>query len=346
MDEKPTPGPGRPPRPWWRRPVAWGAAAALTVTAVGGAAWASGVFEGACGSELDITVAAQPEVTQALREAADRFSVEDHRVAGRCVRVQVMPAAPADYLGDETMRQESDAWVPESSLWFKVARDAKLSGVPRGGPSVATSPVVLATTRAVGEEFEDAGVEPSWKLLLDDEAEDLPLERRAADPARSMAGTVTMLAVSQATDEDDPPSGLVEALRKKTPKAGPLDALTDAERFDRPLAATTEQAVAAYNRAHRPNPLAVLTPREGTLLLDHPYAVTARDPDRRAAAEAFQDALGARSSRDILQRFGFRTPEGEMAPDQAELLDVAEKAPKALRLPSQKEIDRAVRSWR
>ncbi|WP_083983925.1 substrate-binding domain-containing protein [Actinomadura hibisca] len=346
MDEQPTPGAAPPPRPWWRRPVAWGAAATLTVTAAGGAVWASGVFEGACGSELDITVAAQPEATQALREIADRFSVENHRVAGRCVRVQVMPTEPAYYLRDETVRQVSDAWVPESSLWFKVAGDAGLKGVPKGGPSIATSPVVLATPRAVGEEFADAEIKPSWKLLLDDEAEDLPLERRAADPAASMSGAVTMLAISQVTKEDDPPSGLVKDLRKATPKAGPLDALTSAERFDRPLAATTEQAVAAYNKTHRPNPLAVLTPREGTLLLDHPYAVTTTNADRRAAAEAFQDALGARSSRDILQRFGFRTPEGEMAPDQAERLDVGEKPPEALRLPSQKEIDRAVKSWR
>jgi hypothetical protein len=104
--------------------------------------------------------------------------------------------------------------------------------------------------------------------------------------------------------------------------------------------------VVAYNETHRPNPVVSLMPGEGTLMLDHPYAVTTKDPRRRDAAEAFQAALGTRSARDIQQRAGFRTPDGTLASAYAREYGLAEKAPKALRLPTRKEIDAALSSWK
>lgn len=315
-------------RPLWRRPALW-ASLALVLSGAGGGLWASGLFSAptCSGADVRITVAAQPEMAPALKDVASRFNVERHRVGGRCVHASVTAVAPADYKG------QSDAWVPESSLWL----DRDTPGTP-----VATTPVVLSTPRPVADEFDSAGIDISWKLLLDNKTHDLPIARTVADPAAAMTGTVAMLAIRQVDKKAD----VADDLRKGGGSTATLATLTTAERYNRPLAVTTEQAVVAYNETHQPNPVVSLVPTEGTLMLDHPYAVITKDPRRRDAAEAFQAALGTRSARNILQRAGFRTPDGALNTAYAREYNVPDKAPKALRLPTRKEIEEALTSWK
>jgi hypothetical protein len=149
-----------------------------------------------------------------------------------------------------------------------------------------------------------------------------------------------------AIEQVDKGADVAEALRKNGGSIATLAGLVGAERFARPLAVTTEQAVVAYNETHRPNPVVGLMPDEGTLMLNHPYAVTTKDPRRRDAAEAFQAALGTRSALDILQRAGFRAPDGTMTAAHAREHDLPENAPKSLRLPTREEIDDALSSWK
>ncbi|QKW39015.1 hypothetical protein HUT06_37455 [Actinomadura sp. NAK00032] len=67
---------------------------------------------------------------------------------------------------------------------------------------------------------------------------------------------------------------------------------------------------------------------------------------RRDAAEAFQAALGTRSARSTLQRAGFRTPDGALNTAYAGEYKIPPKPPKSLRLPTRKEIDKALTSWK
>ncbi|MGP4021756.1 substrate-binding domain-containing protein [Actinomadura sp. 3N407] len=338
----------------WRRPAVW-AAAALLLSGVGGGAWALGLLPGtsACsGSSLRITIAAQPEIAPALSDVADRFNVEEHRVAGRCVDARVTAAPPTGYAGDSTLRAKTDAWVPESTLWLDIVRDAGDTSVPPAGTPVAATPVVFATPRPVAAEFRDADLDIGWGLLLKDEAAGSGLARSAADPRTGMSGTIAMIAVEQVAEgkADD----AAEALRGNAPgrpdgtsgaSTAVLADLTGAERSARPLAVTTEQAVIAYNDTHRPNPVAGLMPDEGTLMLDHPYVVTTKDRHRRDAAEAFKAALGTRAAHDILQQAGFRAPDGTLAPAYADEHDLPETAPPSLRLPTREEVEEALTSW-
>lgn len=296
----------------------------------------------------------------ALSDVAERFNVEEHRVAGQCIDARVKPVSPTGYLGDATLRAGTDAWVPESSLWLDIARDAQDIGedVPSGWTPVASTPVVLATTRPVEAEFRDADLGSSWELLLKGEAGGFDLARYAPDPAAGMAGAIAMIAIGQVTGDEklaeDETGDLAEALRENAPgrpdeSAGAsttaLADLTGAERLARPLAVTTEQAVVAYNDAHRPNPIVSLMPEEGTLTLDHPYAVTAKDQQRRDAAEAFRAALGTQTALDVLHRAGFRAPDGTLPPAYADEHDLSEDPPPSLRIPTRKQIENALTSW-
>ncbi|HEX2315760.1 MAG TPA: substrate-binding domain-containing protein [Thermomonospora sp.] len=335
--------------PAWRRPRALVAAAVLLAGLGGGGVWASGALSESCsGTPLAVTVAAQPEIAPALREIAHRFGTGRPRVAGRCVEVQVTAEGSAE-TARELGRGESgaDAWVPESAIWFTVAKKAGADDavIPPFSPPLAGSPVVLAATRPVGEELKAADVRPSWKLLLAARAGGVDLQRRMLDPAAHTTGTFAMIALDQVADPGD---RLVADLRRTAPKSAGalLDDLTGLERFDRPLAVTSEQAVIAYNQSHRPNPAMVLTPREGTLMLDYPFAIVTQDPRRREAMEGFASALRARSSRVTLQRYGFRAPDGTINRADARRHGIDPAVPRPLKLPTQREIDRAFRSWR
>ncbi|WP_067821246.1 substrate-binding domain-containing protein [Actinomadura kijaniata] len=328
-----------------RRPVVRAAAVAVAVAAAGGGVWASGAFGSSCdGSPVEIRIAAQPGLAPALNEIASRFNAEGRRVGeDRCARAVVEPVEPAEYVRAPT---GADVWIPESGLWLGAARRKGQRNVPPFGRSIATTPVVLAAPRPVAAELRDADVTASWRLLLRDRAGGLELVRRAVDPARGMAGAVTALGLARATGGQAPPREVTRALLRATPKAGPFDGITAAERFDRHLVAAGEQAVVAYNQAHRPNPLAALAPREGTLLLDHPYTVLTKDWARADAAEAFRSTLGARAALDVLHRGGFRTPEGTFPAAHAQRLGLPAEMPRILRLPTPKEIERAMAPWR
>ncbi|MFB4297818.1 substrate-binding domain-containing protein [Actinomadura sp. NTSP31] len=333
----------------------WVPAAVLLVAVAGGGAWAFGLLPSPspCRSgTVEVSVAAQPEIAPALRDVASRFTVERHRVGGRCVRVRVTAVAPAEFARRSELRRRTDAWAPESSLWLGIVRDAGDRSVPQGGTSLAVTPVVLATTRPVAGELAAGHVAMSWKLLLKSKVDGLGLARKAADPGVGISGMVAMLALDQVGGETGDVAG---DLRRSAPSpaddaaggaAAVLAGLTAAERYDRPLVVTTEQAAIAYNDAHRPNPLAPIVPDEGTLMLDHPYAVTARDRRHRDAAAAFGDALGTRSARDTLQRAGFRAPDGTFGDARAREHGLPAAPPKALRFPTRKEIDRALASWK
>lgn len=333
----------------WRRPRALAALIAVLLAVIGGGAWAYVTLTEPCpGPPLPVTVAAQPEIAPALRDIADRFGTQHHRVADRCVEVQIVAEGSAKVAADLAAgRASADGWVPESAIWFTVARRAGAaeSLLPQVPTALAGSPVVLATTRPAGRELQAAGVRPSWRLLRSPLAGGMTLARRMLDPSANTSGTFAMIALEQVAGAR---GEFLDELKRTAPKdmEAMLEELTSLERFDRPLVVTTEQAVVAYNETHRPNPAVVLTPREGTLMVDYPMAVIAQEPQRREAVEAFASALRSRATRDTLQRYGFRAPDGTINGGYARRHGLDPDPPRPLRLPTQRQIDRALRSWK
>ena len=76
------------------------------------------------------------------RRSAQRLAARD-----RCLEVVVSARESADVLREvagSSAVEPPDAWLPESTLWLRRARDAGAFQVPAEGVSVASTPIVLA----------------------------------------------------------------------------------------------------------------------------------------------------------------------------------------------------------
>ncbi len=275
-----------------------------------------------CGHAMTITVQAAPDIAPALREVAERFNTQTHVVGGHCALVTIAARDPASVARARTF---TDAWVPDSSMW--------LTGAFTGG-SLATTPVVLAAPRVVADELRRRKVTAeSWRTLRRPPLHALV---RALDPEHYAAGAATTIAAHPVIGST--------AVRREPDPAHLFALFSGVTGLRRPLIATTEQSVVAYNETHHPNPAEVLTPREGTILLDHPLATTTTDPRRAEAVDAFRWVLHAQQATDTFQRYGFRRPDGRFTPAYATWLGLRPSLPKILPRPSEAEVTAAMRS--
>jgi Bacterial extracellular solute-binding protein len=357
---------GRVQRP--RFLLALVSAGVLFVGLIGGG-WALREFPKTCsGNPLLISIAAQPDIAPAIMEVASRFNVQPHEVRGRCVRVAVYEKEPAKvarflsgglFAGGEKLNV--DGWVPESSMWVNVARDS-VAGARTVGPeisSVASSPVVLATSRAVAAEFRRRGIEPSWRMLFPSFATlfggpraRTPVSVQMLDPSLSGAGIATMIAIRRIIGRGRRAGPLLTSFVRGMQRSTWSDNttmftyLTGLARYSRPIVVSTEQAVFVYNDTHRPNPATPLLPKEGSVLMDYPFAVTTTDPVRKEAVEAFRWTLRSRLSQETIQRFGFRTPEGFINRDIAQRYEVNGYTPRLVAAaPRPGQVDEALQAW-
>ncbi|HZB32131.1 MAG TPA: substrate-binding domain-containing protein [Streptosporangiaceae bacterium] len=340
----------------------------LLVGFIGGG-WALREFPKTCsGSPLLISIAAQPDIAPAIMEVASRFNVQPHEVRGRCVRVAVYEKEPAKvarflaggpFAGGEELNV--DGWVPESSMWVNVARDsvAGARNVSTEVSSIASSPVVLATSRAVATEFRRDDIEPSWRMLFPKFATlfggpraKTPVSVQMLDPSLSGAGVATMIAIRRiiGTGRQSGPllTSFVRGMQRSTwsDNTTMFTYLTGLARYSRPIVVSTEQAVFVYNDTHRPNPATPLLPKEGSVLMDYPFAVTTTDQARREAVEAFRWALRSRLSLETIQRFGFRTPQGLIDREIAQRYEVNGYTPRLVAAaPKPGQVDEALQAW-
>ncbi|GAA1532440.1 substrate-binding and VWA domain-containing protein [Actinomadura kijaniata] len=287
--------------------------AAATVAALGSAAlcatatvYAVEAVRG-CDAPLVLDVADAPRLAPAVAAVAERFGRAGHEAGGRCVRAAVRAADPADVAtllsgralpGPGTRRP--DVWIPDSSLWPGRIPAGRRPAV--GGP-VAATPLVLVTVGA-------SAPVTSWRPVL---AADGRTRVRLPDPERAAAG-MGVLVVARTLLGGSRDAGASFAALARTLRQGTLGdvraGLTAAP--GRPaVVVAPEQTVREHNR-RSPAPAATAAlPREGTVVLDHPFTVpreTEASPDRARAARLLERALRERSARAAFRREGFRDP--------------------------------------
>jgi hypothetical protein len=120
------------------------AVAAVVLLAGGITWWAVGAGSGDCDGTAVVRVAVAPELAPVAEQVLT--DAEGLRPAD-CASAQVTAQEPVQTVGDLGALDAGDLphlWVPDSSLWPARAGDAALETAG----SVATSPVVLATSRA------------------------------------------------------------------------------------------------------------------------------------------------------------------------------------------------------
>ncbi|GAA0577800.1 substrate-binding and VWA domain-containing protein [Actinomadura livida] len=356
-----------------------GAVGLVLLTGLGAYALTSTGDECSGDEALSIGVAAAPEIAPAVIRAARRFNDARHEVAGKCARADVRsadPAAVATLLsgkGVSGITEKPDVWIPDSSLWTSLVagsgRDGAAPGfTPLGG--MASTPIVLAMPSALALQLRNLGApaQPSWKDLLAAagtaaNAEQEPggarrsaipprlIRLQVPDPDRTATG-MGVLVLADALVGGDPRgqalfTGAVRTFREGiVPSVNAEFAVLGQEAGDRyPVALAPEQAVYSYN-AKRPGELAAAVyPAEGTVFLDHPVTVLARDPAKLNAGRLLGRELSSVTTREDVRRLGFRSPDGAAQAGFTEKTGLSARPPKALPAPDADRVKRITQRW-
>ncbi|CCH85988.1 conserved protein of unknown function; putative vWA domain [Modestobacter italicus] len=317
------------------RPALLGGLAVLLVAAIGlGVVWWRSGDDGTadaatCSDRQTVRVTVAPEVGPLVeRLLADPAPLG----GGACAVAEVTAEEPLQTLAS-VGALEPDAlpqvWVPDSSLWAARADGADLEAAG----SLASSPLVLATSRAAADQLGWTSTPPTWGQAL---GTGRPLA--VPDLAASAEGLSALAAVRQSLGGgEDADNAVVAAVlaagRGEVPS--PADALTAGTQggADAPLVPVSEQEVLTANTAAGSDQLVAVYPSDGSPALDYPVlqvgAAAATEPE---AVDAVVAALTAASAGPQVRAAGFRDPEGG-APDGAGPdTGVQEAAPASLEL--------------
>ncbi|TFV90442.1 substrate-binding domain-containing protein [Blastococcus sp. CT_GayMR16] len=310
-------------------PVVLIAAGIVAVLLAGGLVWWIAGSGEECETRQIVGVTVAPELGDvAGKLLADPIVLDD----GLCAVPDVTAQEPLQTVGD-LGALDADAlpgvWVPDSSLWAGRAGEAPLEGAG----SMGSSPVVLATSRAVGDALGWTAQVPSWGQAL---ATDRPLA--VPDLASSAEGLSALAAVrSSLGGGEDADNAVVEAVlaaARATPIT-PADALAAgaAGADDAPVVPVSEQEVFRINQGTENPSLIAVYPAEGSPFLDYPVLrVGERSGTERAAADAVVRTLTSDRALTLVQEAGFRGSDGAPPPGAGGQTGIQEAAPATLTL--------------
>ncbi|MGW4640491.1 substrate-binding and VWA domain-containing protein [Sphaerisporangium sp. NPDC004334] len=319
----------------------------------------------ACGDgTVALKVVASPDIEPAISKIAAAYNKKAAPADGAsCVQVAVSGSDPAGVTnalagtGATTGKFDGDVWIPDSSLWVARLRSSpKGEGIPEPTGFVARSPVVLAAPKPVVEKLRSAFGEPSWSGLMSAANAATPdgLGRKIRvlplDPTLNAAGMCALLAgsgVLQASGAGE--DQLVGVLRQLSESAvnspGNMFASMAKPSSRAPIGIASEQEIWSNNDKSKPGEVVALYPAEGTISLDYPVVVTAKDEQKRQAAKEFTAALTAADAKKTIREYGFRTPDGKAggAISQANGLNPA--TPRSLKIPDAATVTRLSQAW-
>jgi Ca-activated chloride channel homolog len=282
-----------------------------------------------------VNVAASNDIAPAVEAVANAFNSKNPTSAGRCVQVQVDQAdsaTEAAQIDGQAARQGAavDAWIPDSTLWVDVARSYPVGAqvVQPSGQSVARSPLMLVTTKAVAAETGVFTVPPSWALLLPSSFGGPPASMGISvdlpDPTTTATGLASLIQVGrqlgtsaaaktaltdfafgvQSTENFDSTTALTQFVATTEPP------------FDRQaITVATEQSVLAYDKTNPKAPLDAMyatgkSPELGTPELDYPYVLTTSQAAPLRAAVKFGNYLQTSYAQAVMRAHGFRSANG------------------------------------
>ncbi len=308
-------------------PVAVVAALVVLALVAGGLVWwlAGGAGSGDCDRTRTVRVAVAPELGAVAQELLDE---PQDLGGGTCAVAEVTAQEPLQTVGDLSALEGSalpHVWVPDSTLWTVRAGDADLDA----SGSMATSPVVLGTSRAAADALGWTASPPDWRAALSGER---PIA--VPDLAASAEGVAALAAVqSSLGGGDQADNAVVQAVlaARRGPATTPADALAaaSANDVDAPLVPISEQEILSVTRVDEESQLVAVYPAEGSPQLDYPVLrVGSPADDDRAAVDAVVRTLTSGAARTAVLDAGFRDAEGTAPTEPGP--GVQEEAPEAL----------------
>ncbi|MGC1213368.1 MAG: VWA domain-containing protein [Micromonospora sp.] len=323
-----------------------GAAAAATALAVVVAGSWFGYQQLAgpsCSGQIELSLAAAPEIAPAVKAAADQWVSDGAAVGGTCIAVDVTSAESVEVAAAVATKHGAtlgvgeangtavtpDVWVPDSSSWLlRLKNGGATAFAPANGASIARSPVVVAVPEPVAStKFGWPNRKLTWTQLLGAVTSSKPpLRAGIVEPTRDAAGLSGLLSLSAAAsstgaDPQKAQEAMTGALRALATGSSSLrqDLLNRFPRSSDPTAianslnaaALSEEDVMAYNATKPPIPLAALYLDPPPVPLDYPFAVLPGiEPAKASAARVLFEVLTTPGFRNRLAAQSLRGPDG------------------------------------
>ncbi|MCE1178065.1 MAG: substrate-binding and VWA domain-containing protein [Micrococcales bacterium] len=246
-----------------------------------------------------VIVRAAEEIAPVVRAAGDRVAKR-----GICGEISVQGGSSSDAAREIAQGFLPDVWIPDSSTWTDRANAGTSKEKWGDGPSLATTPVMVAASPGV---VAKNAQRPSWPALLGGSQ-----SIRMADPERDAASRLALFAATSARGQstvDQLKAGAGAIFLSRSEAHGQLALLTNyaADPAKSPPFPASEQAIAAYNKAHSDKSLGGFVPMGGTTALDYPWiAASHLSPEASAVARAVQAELASDATATELKAAGFR----------------------------------------
>lgn len=293
-----------------------------------------------CAQELTVPVTTTPDFAPVVVAAAERVEEEDP-----CTTYSVATSSSADtaeQLSGGTVL--SRAWIPDSEVWVERVNRSPHAPALTAGPTLATTPVLLAVPATLAGSTGASGPRP-WLEIVGG-----PLEPRIDDPTESTA-SLLLLHSAQAALGGTPQGEQVlgaAMIRMSRQVADQQDLVRYAGEDPEGAGAVvaTEQQVAGQRAANAVTPLEAVVPAEGTGALTYtwvPLPGTDNGVGMRAALAALEEALTGEAGAADVRAAGFRAPGDDAEP---ELPGVPAGTAGSLPQPTAADADAVVTVWR
>ncbi|MFI6305757.1 VWA domain-containing protein [Amycolatopsis thailandensis] len=267
-----------------------------------------------------VIVAASPDIAPAVTRTARDLKLD-------CVAFDVQARESlqvADELSGTAPRPQ--AWIPSSTLFLRRA-----DGVPVSGPSVASSPVVLAVAEPIAKGLGWPRKPLTWPEVLGSPG----IAAGMPDPVRDPVGVSALLALRDVAGDTTDPTGAYSALLRKfaatTSGATVYPASENAVlRHNAELTAGETALVAAYSPS--------------ALSLDYPFVeIAGANEHQGRAVAALKRALLQGSATST--RSGLRAPGGQALRLAETDQRVEAQGQRSAEIPAATEVDKALSQW-
>lgn len=306
-------------------PVFIAAGTVVALLAAGLVWWLAG-SDGACGSRQTVRVTVAPELgALATHLLAAPIPLSDDACAVADVSAQ-QPLQTVAGLGAMDKATLPAVWVPDSSMWAARAGTTKL----HAAGSVASSPVVLATSQSVLEALGWTHQAPAWGAALTAHPVAMPDLAGSATGLAALAAVRASLGGGAAADD-----AVVRTVLAAGRATQPDDALAAGTKdaADAPLVPVSEQQVFATNGGIPHPALTAVYPSDGSPVLDYPVLEVGAPPHaRQAAVDAVARVLTSAAARTAAAKAGFRTGKGVAPPGAGPDTGIQAAAPKPMTL--------------